>query len=261
MSVRIITPGLPVYPRAYSICTLVTNWAEYAEMKASFEAKGFTETDCEYLAVDNTHGNSADAFEGINAFMAQAQGRNVILVHQDVVLIDHGRPELEQRLAELDTLDPHWAIAGNAGGIRIKKMAKRFINGRGQLESEGTVPAQVQALDENFIVAKAGLGLGVSRRLSGFHFYGLELCQQADARGYTAYVIDFILQHKSFGNMDTRFYEAMQRIKRELVYRARPGYWQTTVVRFYTSGSVWLTWLLNTKPALFIARQYFKWTN
>ena len=260
MPARVISLEPPLCRCAFSICTLVTNWAEYAEMKASFEAKGFAETDCEYLTIDNTQGNTADAFAAINTFLAQAQGTFMVLCHQDVLLLEHGRPELEACLAELTALDPHWALAGNAGGIRIKQMAKRFVNGHGHLERVGPAPAHVHSLDENFIIIRTGLGVGVSYRLSGFHFYGLELCRQAEARGLSAWVIDFVLQHKSFGNMDPGFYQAQQRMQAELAFRSRPRYVQTTVVRFFSSGTGWLNELLNTKPALFIARQYFKWS-
>ncbi len=67
----------------YSICTLVTNPGEYNEMLDSFIAAGFTAGDCEYLCIDNSGGNTLDAFAGGNLFLDTAQGRYVILCHQD----------------------------------------------------------------------------------------------------------------------------------------------------------------------------------
>lgn len=70
---------------AFTICTLVSRPGQYAAMLQSFTAAGFG-ADCEYLAIDNVHGNVFDAFSGYNAFLTEARGEYVILAHQDLEL-------------------------------------------------------------------------------------------------------------------------------------------------------------------------------
>src|SRR5690349_18849692 len=89
----------------FSICTLVTDHDEYAEMVRSFRAGGFDGPDCEYLYLDNSKGNAFDGFQGNNVFLRNAAGDFIILCHQDVVLLNDGRASLESRLAQLDALE------------------------------------------------------------------------------------------------------------------------------------------------------------
>src|SRR5215218_6752210 len=83
----------------YSVCTIVTRPKEYSEMVASFRAKGFTAEDCEFLYLDNSEANRFDAFAGYNVFLTASKGENVILCHQDVLLLRDGRAELDAALA------------------------------------------------------------------------------------------------------------------------------------------------------------------
>ena len=109
---------------AFTIATLVTSHREHAQMLAAFEARGFTAPDCEFLAIDNTGTEQTSAYAGLDAALAAARGRYVVLVHQDVRPIDD-RAALETHLAELDRVDPAWAVAGNAGAVSPAVLAMR----------------------------------------------------------------------------------------------------------------------------------------
>src|SRR5690349_1603575 len=85
----------------YSVCTLVTRPGEYAELVDSFRSGGFKEPECEFLYLDNSRGNSFDAYTGNNVFLHVARGEFIILCHQDVHLLDDGRPRLDALLDEL----------------------------------------------------------------------------------------------------------------------------------------------------------------
>src|SRR5215831_4097358 len=87
----------------YSICTIVTRPAEYAEMVNSFRSGGFREPDCEFLYLDNAQGNLFDAYSGNNLFMNVARGEFIILCHQDILLIEDGRAKLDTAIANLTT--------------------------------------------------------------------------------------------------------------------------------------------------------------
>ena len=69
----------------FSVCTLVSRLDEYDEMLASFIKAGFTEDFCQYLYIDNTQGNTFEAFGGINRFLREAGGKYLIICHQDIL--------------------------------------------------------------------------------------------------------------------------------------------------------------------------------
>jgi hypothetical protein len=228
---------IPSGPVRFSICTLVTDLAEYAEMVESFRRGGFDGPDCEFLYLDNSAGNAFDAFAGYNLFLTRAVGDHVILCHQDILLLEDGRTALEGRLAELDSLDPAWALCGNAGAAVDGSLAVRITDPHGADQSRGRFPARAVALDENFIVVRRGSNVALSHNLGGFHLYGADLCIVADLLGRTAYVIDFHLHHKSGGNIDSRFYAARSALIAKYRRAFRPRWIRTTCTTFLVSGA------------------------
>ncbi|QEC51994.1 hypothetical protein EDD80_111112 [Anseongella ginsenosidimutans] len=225
------------YSFRYSICTLVSKKDEYFEMVASFLEAGFNPASCEYLYIDNTHGNSYDAFAGLNCFLRKARGKYIILCHQDVLLNFDKRDALEQRLAELDALDPQWGLCGNAGAAGPNYIVYRISYPGGLTQSKGKFPEKVHSLDENFILVKNEAMLALSNNLRGFHLYGTDICLQAAMRGYNAYVVDFHLTHKSRGNPDGQFRSIRRALIKKYNTLFRSRWIQTTNTSFYLSGS------------------------
>lgn len=220
--------AIPAPSKRFTIATLVNSRPHYEEMLASFDEAGFDRASCEYLFVDNTGAGQTCAYRGLDHMLGEARGEHVILCHQDVRLVHDGRQELEFRLAALEALDPAWAIAGNAGGIAPGRLAIRITDPHGADRRVGTLPARVMSLDENFMVVKRSARLSFSRDLTGFHFYGADLCLMADVKGLSSYVIDFHLEHMSAGVKGTTF-DAMERAFCEKWGRAfRPRFLQTT---------------------------------
>ena len=225
-------------PFAYTIGTLVTDVSLYRGMQRSFVAGGFGETDCEYLAIDNTRPPQSSAYAGLNRVLDAARGRYVILCHQDVQLIGDGRAELDRRLEELERRDPAWAVAGNAGGVGPGRLALRITDPHGKDQKAGPFPIRVASLDENFFVVKRAARIGFSRDLDGFHFYGADICMAADVMGYAAYVIDFHLEHLSPGNSrSTAFAEGLEQFERKWCHACRPRWVQTTCALAAISGN------------------------
>jgi hypothetical protein len=246
----------PAYPYRYTICTLVTRKQEYLEMLDTFIKGGFTEDICEYLIVDNSETNQMDAYQGINTFLQKAQGEYIILCHQDILLIEgqSNIQNLDKRIAEMNALDPHWGVLGNAGCkdrlydrfyIKIAYPGNKF-----DISGFDPLPQEVCSIDENFMLVKNSANLAISGDISGYHFYGLDLCMVANLLGYKAYVIDFLLVHKSMGNPDKSFDEIKEKLKSKYVWFMRGRYINTTITRFYLSGSsfrnklfdTWLFW-------------------
>lgn len=239
LSPRIRSPeGEPpsAEPPRYSICTLVTDPVQYDQLRASFRAGGFDAPSTEYLFIDNSHGQQACAYSGGNELLAAARGRYVILCHQDVRLIRDGRRALDGCLADLERRDPTWAVAGNAGGVRPGALAIRISDPHGADQRRGVLPCRVASLDENFLIVRRDARIGFSRDLTGFHFYGADLCLAADIMGHNCYVIDFHLQHLSPGRKRVDFYacEAAFCAKWGRALRAR--WMQTTCSLVRVSG-------------------------
>ncbi len=225
-------PDCPVRP-AYTIATLVNDEAQYVALLASFRAGGFVEPAVEFLAVRT----ATSAYAGLNALLGAARGETISLCHQDVRLLADGRHALDQRLAELSLRDPNWALAGNAGGTAPGRLAMRISDPHGRNRQLGQLPAAVMSLDENFIVVRGDAGLRFSRDLDGFHLYGADICLVADVLGYTAWVIDFHLEHLSPGRKDQSFTEAEVRFRAKWGRALRPRWMQTTCTLLRLSGT------------------------
>lgn len=220
----------------YTIATLVTDRAQYAAMLSSFRAGGFDDTNCEYLFVDNTGPLQTDAYHGLNALLHAAHAPIAILCHQDVRLLRDGRTALDRRLAELSGRDTDWALAGNAGGVAAGRLALRISDPHGKDQRVGPFPQKVKSLDENFIVVRRSARIGFSNDLSSFHFYGADICLHASQMGYSAYVIDFHLEHLSSGKKDKSFAVAEQAFRNKWSRALTPRWVQTTCSLVHLSG-------------------------
>jgi hypothetical protein len=246
------------YPYEFSVCTLVTRKEEYGQMMGSFVSRGFTRDCCEYLYIDNSEGCRYDAFSGLNLFLQQAQGKYIILCHQDVLLQDHGKDDLIQCIKQMDRVDPHWGVLGNAGGVNLKWLARHITSLSGERHVETLLPLRVMSVDENWMVVRKDANLALSRDLRGFHMYGSDICLIADTLGYRSYVIDFNLLHKSEGNADASFYKLRGDLINKYRRAFRSRFILTTITRFYISGCNWASLVWNTRLGLFLARQYYK---
>jgi len=233
-------------PVKYTVCTLVSNLEEYGEMVSSYRQAGFTEDRCAFLYVDNSRGNKYDAYAGLNKLLAAATGQYLILSHQDVVLRFDTEPVLSGRLQEINQLDPRWGVLGNAGFVDLKRAFKKIAHLHEVLEI-GTFPHQVRSVDENFLILKKDAGLRFSPDLSGFHLYGTDICLRAQQRGYTCYVIDFLLLHKSTGNLSADFFKARQDFIRKYASSLSPRYIRTPCTIMFISAHPLLNQVMN-KP-------------
>jgi hypothetical protein len=247
-----------VYHYRYSICTLVSKPQEYIEMIESFKKAGFKDDFCEYLYINNSQGNKYEAFAGINKFLLEAKGKYIILCHQDILLNQDNLDILEQRINEINNIDSHWAIIGNAGAVSIKNIVYRITEPANGFQQRGQVPAKVQSVDENFILVKRSANLVLSKDLNGFHLYGTDLCIIADILGYTSYVVHFNLLHKSKGNANKEFYKIKKDLIRKYKRAFKGRYIQTCITNFYISDSKFKNFFYTSGFAMFWARQYFK---
>ena len=201
---------------SFSCCTIVNNWDIYNKSREHFSHAGFTEANSEFLTIDNSNGKSADAFEAIRIFLRAAQGRFIVLVHQDAYPLQPCEILLE-RLKALERHDPMWGVAGNAGvtkeswprQIGSLRMPSVSISMRNPFE-------RVCSLDENVLIIRNGTGITVSADLKGFHFYGLDVCSVAARLGFHSYVLDHLWCHDSEGAIDADFVSSKIRLEAKL---------------------------------------------
>lgn len=238
----------------YSICTIVTRPDRYAEMIESFRHRGFDGSDCEFLYLDNSHGNIFDAYTGNNLFLNVARGQFIILCHQDIVLIDDGRANLDAALDNLTRLDTTWAVCGNAGGNRLGRVAIRISDPHGMGQRIGKFPTKVGSLDENFLIVRRSTNLSLSSDLNGYHFYGTDICLIADVLGNSCYVIDFHLQHKGAGVLDNQFFATRKNLIHKYQRAFRSRWITTTCTTIFISGLPVLGPLLSNTIALIVDR-------
>jgi hypothetical protein len=238
----------------YSICTLVTDLQEYKEMVESFKSAGFHSDFCEFIYVDNSHGNKYDAYQAYNKFLSLSQGQYVILCHQDILLQFDQENKLWDKLQELSKKDPKWAVAGNAGGAGIRNRIVNIVEGDKKFSYEGTLPVLVGSLDENFLVINKKHPIAFSADLRGFHMHGTDVCIIANILGYNCYIIDFVLLHKSSGNANESFKEGRKSLMKKYERAFAGGFRQTTITYFYLSGNKILNFLFNTQFIRFFLR-------
>lgn len=234
---KLVYPSQPPEAPRYTIGTLVSDTMLYETLRETFAAGGFTSDIAEYVYIDNTGPTQTDAYRGLNAILNAARAPIVILCHQDVFLIGDGRTDLDARLAELDALDPNWAVAGNAGGVAPGRLALRITDPHGVDQKVGNLPERVASLDENFLIVRRDSRIGFSHDLQGFHFYGADLCLHAEMMGRSSYVIDFHLSHLSAGKKDKSFAAAEIDFRTKWSKALAPRWMQTTCALVHLSGN------------------------
>jgi hypothetical protein len=234
------------YPLQFCICTIVTNMEEYDLMKESFENAGFL-NDCEYLIADNCNGNVFDGYSAIRRFLQESKATYTLIVHQDVRCQDNIE-ELLECLNDLNKKDNNWALCGNAGGAGYNNIVYH-INNNGVRKTEG-LPERVFSLDENFLLIKTNTQLTISADIGGFHYYGTDLSIVADFLGYSSYVIPFMVEHLSKGNLEDLELKKPAFLS---IYgrKLRPRFVQTSCDKFYLGNSTLQNKFYNSGPIFF----------
>jgi len=238
------------YKIKFSFCSLITRIDEYHEMIDSAKKAGFDSDDVEFLYIDNSKANVYDGFSGFNKFLIEAKGQYLIYCHQDILFDFENKETLEEKINEIDTLDPKWAVLGNAGKAHSSQSIVRITDANADNIRYDPLPSKVMTLDENFIIVNRRKPVSCSSQMKGFHLYATDLCQNAEHLGYSCYVIDFHLRHKSGGNPDAS-YRAVQHELMNLNHKRRKSQViEAMCSRFYVSSSRLSMLIFNNKKLL-----------
>lgn len=235
------------YNYDFSICTLVTNHSEYKNMVESFEQAGFDGESTDFCFIDNSKSNRFNAYQAFNKFLSRSVSKYIIICHQDVRTNFDDKKKLISKINEITISDPNWAVLGNAGGnSNFSKLHIRITDPHGSKKNTSRFPIKVDSLDENFILVKNGLNIGVSSDLDGFHFYGTDICIQAKIRGYSSYVIDFHLTHLSKGKLDLNFKKCKNQLINKYESAFNPSFIYTSCTKLFISSSKILNLIFNS---------------
>lgn len=190
--------------------TVVVDFDEYAHnLGASPDVRSGA---LELEVINNTDNAAGDGIGPLyaNATTSQQSGP-IVYLHPDVYLPEGWVTRTQHALAQLDELDPFWAVAGIAG--RARGSIDRGETGIGHWSDPhgyrafGILPHQVDVVDELIIIVR-DRSVGFDASMPGFHCYGTDICATAQAAGRTVWVIDSFAWHK------------MRKSNRELVTHA-----------------------------------------
>ncbi len=233
----------------FHIVTLANDPAQYAAMRQSFEAAGFTPDRARFTLFDNSRENQHDPYAILRGLPTDGTEPYVVFCHQDVRLdLGHGYDQLVSQAALLDARYPRWVAAGNAGFDGGERMFAHLNEPAGQFR-ETSLPLKTRTLDENFLLLRRGKAPFCSPGLHGFHLYATDVCLNAIARGGSAHVIDFLLTHLSSGNPASRsFAEARERLVAHWNKFFLVAFVKTPCTEFSLTASRLIRFLLLKRP-------------
>ena len=250
MTIRRINKEKRDYRIKFSFCSLVSRLDEYQEMVDSAKAAGFSGEDVEFLYLDNSIENIYDGFSGFNRFLIEARGEYIVYCHQDILFEFDKRETLEERINEIDAIDPKWAALGNAGKAHSSQSIVRITDANTDNIRYDPLPSKVMTLDENFLIVNRRNPISCSSQMKGFHLYATDLCQNAEYLGYSCYVIDFHLRHKSGGNPDASYRAVQHELMHLNHIRKKSQVIEAMCSRFYVSSSRLSMIIFNNKKLL-----------
>jgi SAM-dependent methyltransferase len=143
----------------------------------------------------------SSAAEGLNAALATARHEVVVCVHQDVYL---PRGWVQRFWQSWHQAEKQYGRIGVAGvyGVTLREgkvvRAGHVVDRDCLLWEKPPLPATVDTLDELLLAVRKDSGLRFDPAL-GFHFYGADLCLEAQRRGLSSVVIDALCLHHSKG--------------------------------------------------------------
>lgn len=141
------------------------------------------------------------AARAYNSAIDESKTDILVFVHQDVFLPGGWDQRLRQVLKQLSDQDPDWAVAG-AWGVHPSgnRSGHLFCVGLGQeLGGDFVSGQQVRTLDEVLLIVRKSSGVRFDEALSGYHFYGTDICLEAERLGKKCYAISAFCIHNTNG--------------------------------------------------------------
>ncbi len=133
-----------------------------------------------------------------NEAIAEAKNDLMVFMHQDIYLPDSWVKNLYKIIKFLESKHKRWGILGCYGiskdGFEVGHV---YCNGLGRVLGYTQSPQLVQSLDEIILVFRKRSGLLFDAKLPYFHFYGTDICLEAEKKGLLNYAIGNFCVHNT----------------------------------------------------------------
>jgi len=192
----------------------------------------------EFIFVNNTE-NYFWCPEALNQLTKVSEGEMMYHMHQDVTF-DSNEPfatirNVSKQLGDFGVLGPAGVQVGGKGAIRGVDFSSLDYN---------FDYMRVQTIDEFCLISKRSSNLKFGEYLDHFHFYGGDICMEANKKNLTNYVVKVPITHHSGGDVNLTTgdgYEHYLKQGRKFYKKWHKSYpnISTTTVHFRPTGVFW----------------------
>jgi GT2 family glycosyltransferase len=193
----------------FSVVTIVYNMENYREFCNSLRKQYGTFT-IEVIGIPNFFNFFKSAYKALNTASDLCNGKNIIFCHDDIVVEKDWLHKINKHIVELDAQNVPWGVLGPAGVVQNGNNSPYFLldNATGEpiWKTQSNIlhdaaRYEVASLDELCLIVKKSNNLRFNdQQLSGFHFYGGNICIEAHIKGLKTFAIDAYCKHKSDGS-------------------------------------------------------------
>ncbi len=191
----------------FSIITLVYNLKDYEDLCLSLKSQVGSHS-VEIIAIPNFFNQFTSVFKALNTAADTANGKTLIFCHDDIVVPPDWLTRIRSHVNNLDNQKIPWGVIGPAGVFENKNQSAFFLTDSRGNQLWKTQPHilheqtryEVSSLDELCLITKKSNNLRFSdNHLTGFHFYGVNICSEAKLKNLKVFAIDSYCYHKSDG--------------------------------------------------------------
>lgn len=204
----------PVYD--FTIITPVYDLDNYRDFAASLRSQIGSHS-VELLAIPNFYNIFDSAYKALNIAGDIANGKIIIYCHDDIVVNTDWLQRIKNKIQELENAQVPIGVLGPAGITKNEEgvyflvdennvVLPKFHKPQASAVLGDKTRYEVQTLDELCLITLKKNNLRFDDELlSGWHFYGANICFKALLEGLHNFVIDAFCHHKSDGtkNIDT----------------------------------------------------------
>lgn len=190
----------------FSIITLVHNLDDYKDFLDSLKTQ-IGKFSVEIIGIPNFYNQFTSSYKALNTAADTANGNFLIYCHDDIVVKEDWLNSIATNIESLNRQAINWGVLGSAGITLEDKSAFFLIDEEGNelWKTDSSIQHdkpyyEVKSLDEMCLITDRNKNIRFSDNdLSGFHFYGINLCLVAKSRGMNNYAINSYIHHKSDG--------------------------------------------------------------
>ena len=160
----------------------------------------------------NNEKNTCTIPQAYNLMTQDSTMKYLVFIHQDIIVQPDWIEKLRWNIHTIEMKNINWGVIGIMGVKNNGFFAGNIIDPHTNCRY-GTLPCEVQTLDEVCLIIRNNSGLVFDEDLGGYHFYGADICLQAKQKNMKCYAIDAPVMHLSGGTLNTSFWEMADKLK------------------------------------------------